>query len=470
MGKVAVVDASGDILPDGSKIEIEETYTLTVRCEDRLDMEQPRGKQSWKPEPFACWYTPVSGIWQSVWLEGVGTVYPVDFRLTPCIDNGSLKVEIELNELPQNGSLRLTASFQGQTVARQETAVLDRHVSTALHLNSTQNREGVQLWSPEHPSLYDLTIETLADGQVIDRVETYFGMRQIEIAGDQILLNHDALYQRLVLDQGYWADGLLTAPEIEDLDARLDLLARAFSENVDLPRLLSLFDGPAPEAQASEAPFERRCRIAVARDEAFRFAYAETLETFEALGAELVFFSPLRGTALPEGVGGLYLPGGYPELHARQLSENANMRRAVAEAVRGGLPTAAECGGFLYLCTALSSPSGERFPMAGVLPGEAADAGKSVRFGYAELTAEADSLLFRAGERFPVHEFHHWDAAENGDAFRLTKPLSGRTWREGYAGRTLYAAFPHLYFAGSPVLAERFVCAAEEYGAKYGIM
>ena len=264
--------------------------------------------------------------------------------------------------------------------------------------------------------------------------------------------------------------GLLTAPEIEDLDARLELLARAFSENVDLPRLLALFDGPAPAAQEPTASFERRCRIAVARDVAFCFAYAETLETLEALGAELVFFSPLRDAALPEGVGGLYLPGGYPELCAELLSENAKMRRAVAEAVRGGLPTVAECGGFLYLCSALSDPSGERFPMAGVLPGEAADVGKSVRFGYAELTAEEDSLLFRAGERFPVHEFHHWDASENGDAFQLTKPLSGRTWREGHAGRTLYAAFPHLYFAGSPVLAERFVRAAEEYGAKNGIM
>ena len=264
--------------------------------------------------------------------------------------------------------------------------------------------------------------------------------------------------------------GLLTAPEIDDLDACLDLLARAFSENVDLPRLLKLFDGPAPAAQDAEPPFERRCRVAVARDEAFCFAYAETLETLEALGAELVFFSPLRDKTLPEDVGGLYLPGGYPELYARQLSENAKMRRAVAEAVRGGLPTAAECGGFLYLCAALSDPSGVRFPMAGVLPGEAADAGKSVRFGYAELRAEEDSLLFREGERFPVHEFHHWDASENGDAFQLTKPLSGKTWRGGFAGRTLYAAFPHLYFAGSPVLAERFVCAAENYGAKHGIM
>ena len=204
-------------------IEIGKSYTLTVRCEDRLDREQPRGKQSWKPAPFACWYTPVSGIWQSVWLEGVGTVYPVDFRLTPRIDDGSLKAEMALNELPENGSLRLTASFQGQVVARQETAALDRQVSTTLYLNSARDREGVRLWSPEQPNLYDLTIETLKDGQVTDRVETYFGMRQIEIAGDQILLNRDELYQRLVLDQGYWPDGLLTAPDDEALKRDVEL-------------------------------------------------------------------------------------------------------------------------------------------------------------------------------------------------------------------------------------------------------
>ena len=205
-------------------IETGKSYTLTVRCEDRLDTEQPRGKQSWKPAPFACWYTPVSGIWQSVWLEGVGAVYPVDFRLTSCIDSGSLQAEIELNELPENGSLRLTASFQGETVARQETAVLtDRLVSVTVQLNSTRDREGVRLWSPEQPNLYDLTIETLQDGRVIDRVETYFGMRQIEIAGDQILLNRSALYQRLVLDQGYWPDGLLTAPDDEALKKDVEL-------------------------------------------------------------------------------------------------------------------------------------------------------------------------------------------------------------------------------------------------------
>ena len=264
--------------------------------------------------------------------------------------------------------------------------------------------------------------------------------------------------------------GLLSPREIEDLDARLSLLARALEENVDLPRLLRLFDGPAPEAADEPAAQAPRCRIAVARDEAFCFAYAETLETFAALGGEPVYFSPLHDAALPERIGGLYLPGGYPELYARRLSENERMRRAVAEAVRGGLPTVAECGGFLYLGKALCGPDGTVFPMAGVLPGTASDAGRLVRFGYAMLSASEDSLLFRAGEAFSVHEFHHWDSTANGSAFHLEKPLSGKTWRGGFASGTLCAAFPHLYFAGNPVLAERFVRAAEETGARNGVM
>jgi cobyrinic acid a,c-diamide synthase len=262
--------------------------------------------------------------------------------------------------------------------------------------------------------------------------------------------------------------GLLTAREIADLDGRLSRLARSLEENVDLPRLLTLFDGPTPEAEDAPKSAPARCRVAVARDEAFCFCYAETLETLTALGAEPVFFSPLRDAALPSNIGGLYLPGGYPELYARQLSENASMRGAVARALREGLPTVAECGGYLYLCASLSTPGGECFPMAGVLPGDAENTGSLRRFGYAELQAREDSLLFRAGECFPVHEFHYWDTTDSGTAFRLEKPLSGRSWCEGFAGETLYAAFPHLYFAGNPVLAERFVRAAEEYGAKHG--
>lgn len=259
--------------------------------------------------------------------------------------------------------------------------------------------------------------------------------------------------------------GLLAPEELRDLDRRLDLLAEAWEANVDMERLAALFDrpplsAPGPPAGADAPKAGKRARIAVARDEAFSFCYAETIETLEAQGAEVVYFSPLRDAALPAGAGGLYLPGGYPELHARALSENLAMRRAVAEAVRGGLPTVAECGGFLYLCTTLRDPDGGAWPMAGVLPGEAADAGRLVRFGYAELRAEDDSLLFRAGERVPVHEFHRWEAAESGSAFAFEKPVSLRRWRGGFAGPSLYAGFAHLYFAGRPELARRFAAAA----------
>lgn len=104
--------------------------------------------------------------------------------------------------------------------------------------------------------------------------------------------------------------------------------------------------------------------------------------------------------------------------------------------------------------------------MAGVLPGQGVKVGRLVRFGYATLTARADSLLFRAGEQFPVHEFHHWDSTENGTALTASK-ANGRQWACGFANEHFYAGFPHLYWAGTP-LPERFVAAAESYQNKRG--
>ena len=260
--------------------------------------------------------------------------------------------------------------------------------------------------------------------------------------------------------------GLYTAPEIHDLRERFALLADTLENNVDMDRLLELYNGkedtttlPPP---AKEGGRGGGSKIAVARDAAFCFTYAETLETLETCGAEIVFFSPLRDRALPDGVSGLYLPGGYPELYAKMLSENTSMRSAIAAAVRDGMPAVAECGGFLYLCAALRDKDGVSYPMAGILPGEGFPAGRLIRFGYAAMTAETDSLLFRAGERIPVHEFHHWDSTDSGTAFQIAKPLwqanqAERVWRGGFAHDSLYAGFPHLYMAGRPELAERFV-------------
>ena len=256
--------------------------------------------------------------------------------------------------------------------------------------------------------------------------------------------------------------GLYTAAEVENLQQKLALLADAAEEHIDWPRLLALCEKEPPALPARAETPPARVRIAVAQDEAFCFTYAETLEAFRDAGAEVVFFSPLRDTALPENIGGLYLPGGYPELHARELSENTSLLREIKRKIESGLPTAAECGGFLYLGQSLTDAEGQSWPMVGVLPGEAKDAGRLVRFGYATLSADSDSMLFRAGESFPIHEFHHWDSTANGVALAAKKPVGGAEWRCGFVNEHFYAGFPHLYWAGKP-LPQRFAAAAENY-------
>lgn len=257
--------------------------------------------------------------------------------------------------------------------------------------------------------------------------------------------------------------GLHTAGEIGDLAARIGRAAQVLDEEMDWDRFFALFDrrpgweAPPPRHGAETVP------LAVARDEAFCFTYAETLDALRDAGAELVFFSPLRDEKLPENACGLYLPGGYPELYAAQLAENQSMRDSIKGAVAGRMPTAAECGGFLYLGQSLEGTDGRTWPMAGYLPGEGVKQDRLVRFGYANLSAPSDSLLFEAGEPVPVHEFHYWDSTRNGEDLTASKPLTGRSWTCGFVSDRLYAAFPHLYFAGRPELAERFVRAAKHY-------
>lgn len=255
--------------------------------------------------------------------------------------------------------------------------------------------------------------------------------------------------------------GLLTAAEIDDLQERFDRIAAQMERSVDLDRLLALAAEGESGPEKRPAPEKIRCRIAVARDEAFCFTYADSLDALEEAGAELVFFSPLRDAALPDGADGLYLCGGYPELYARALSENERMRGSIRRAVRCGLPTVAECGGFLYLQKTLEDENGCAFPMCGVLPGAGVRTQRLQRFGYQWLRGEADSLLFRQGERIPAHEFHYWDCTENGGDLRSEKP-DGRSWPCGYANEHLYAAFPHLHLGGELPLAKRFVEACEK--------
>lgn len=220
-----------------------------------------------------------------------------------------------------------------------------------------------------------------------------------------------------------------------------------------------------PEA-STDCKTHAKAKIAVARDDAFCFLYEETLDTLKEQGAELVFFSPLHDEGLPKGVNGLYLPGGYPELFAGELSFNEDMLKDVKSAIESGLPTVAECGGFLYLCESLEDGNGDIYEQVGIFEGAATNKEKLVRFGYSLLSQEEDSLLFRKGEEVPMHEFHYWDAADPGSDLLATKPLGGRSYRCAYSTDTLYAGFPHLYLAGKPKLAARFVEKAAAFGKR----
>ena len=245
--------------------------------------------------------------------------------------------------------------------------------------------------------------------------------------------------------------GLVTAAEVEGLREKLHILARQAEETIDMDGLLALAESAPPLVFEPVAlPRHEPVRIAVARDRAFCFYYEDSLEALEEMGAELVPFSPLSDRTLPEDIHGLYLGGGYPELYARELSRNESMRAAVREALEGGLPCIAECGGFMYLTQAI----GEE-PMAGFLPGKCRDNGRLTRFGYVTLRAKKDNLLCRAGEEIPAHEFHHWDVGDPGGDFTAGK-LNGRRWDCVFATDRLYAGYPHFHFYANPRFAERF--------------
>lgn len=223
---------------------------------------------------------------------------------------------------------------------------------------------------------------------------------------------------------------------------------------------------PAEEPQTSESASHAGISgpaVAVARDEAFCFYYADNLELLEAMGARLLFFSPLRDREVPKEADAIYLGGGYPELHGKELSQNQSMRNDIRKKVLAGMPCIAECGGYLYLAEKLEDKEGRLWPMAGVLEGTGRSAGRLRRFGYLTLTAKKDGLLGPAGTKLPAHEFHYWDTECLGTDFRGEKPYGGRSWDCGYLTDSLYAGFPHLYFYGNLEVPRRFLRMAMQW-------
>jgi len=271
--------------------------------------------------------------------------------------------------------------------------------------------------------------------------------------------------------------GLQQAIEARDNPERLARLADRIVEGFDLDALLRLA-GEAPQLEAgpevlpvSRARRDERPLLAVAMDEAFSFNYPENLELLEEAGARLQRFSPLRGEAPAAEARGVYLGGGYPELHGAALSANRAFLERLREMHQARFPLYAECGGFMVLTQALVDSAGRRWPMAGLVPGEAWMSPRLAGLGYREVEALSDNLLGPRGARLRGHEFHHseWrvDAAGLGGAAAwLARNVRGgqETQCVGYARNNLLAGYLHLHFAQSPALAASFVRAMEEAG------
>jgi cobyrinic acid a,c-diamide synthase len=256
--------------------------------------------------------------------------------------------------------------------------------------------------------------------------------------------------------------GLVTAGDAGTDEDFYGRLGSWVEKHLDIEQLFGETGGGETGGQVYTFDMRVKCvdltpkvRLGVARDEAFCFCYPENLELLEAAGAEIVPFSPLRDAALPRGIDGLYLPGGYPELHAGRLAKNEGLLRDLREAAGAGLPIYAECGGFMLLAEAID---GE--PMAGVFPAKARMLKKRKALGYREVTFTAETPLGPAGTTARGHEFHYSEMDLPGSVptcYRLSRRGGEDLGVEGYRAGNVLGSYIHLHFGSNPQLAENFV-------------
>lgn len=242
--------------------------------------------------------------------------------------------------------------------------------------------------------------------------------------------------------------GLIMPDEVAGLSQKVNGLANIMEETLDIDGLIALA-GTAPEPEYIKPMIPRAAEeavIAVARDSAFCFYYQDNLDVLEEMGARLVEFSPIADKAVPEEADGLLLGGGYPELFARELSENTSMLASIRQAAADGMPVMAECGGFMYLHRKMEGMDGTSYPMAGVIDGEVYRTDRLNRFGYVELTADVDQMIGVAGEKVRGHEFHYFDSTSCGDSFQARKPLRKRNWKCIHGTDHMAVGFPHLHY------------------------
>lgn len=246
--------------------------------------------------------------------------------------------------------------------------------------------------------------------------------------------------------------GLFLPNEISDLNEQTEDASDFLLGTFDFDSLNKILHQNINLSESNTLPVTNKfsVKIAVAYDECFCFYYKENLSLLKNLGADIIYFSPLHDSSIPDNIHGLLIGGGYPENYARELEENVSMKKSICNAIEMGMPVLAECGGFMYLQEKIRKSDSEVYEMCCALKGESFFAGKLVRFGYAIFT-ENDT-----GMQLKGHEFHYYDSTCNGDSFVAEKP-SGRKWSCMVEYKNVLAGFPHLCYYSNTVFAENFL-------------
>jgi cobyrinic acid a,c-diamide synthase len=308
--------------------------------------------------------------------------------------------------------------------------------------------------------------------------------------------------------------GLIPVLERGEMDDFLDALGRFTAEHVDMEQVWQAAQVPSNRNKSLSvqttagstsaqlfpsllSPQRVRCsgvRLAVARDAAFHFYYPENIELLQDRGVEIVSFSPLAGDPLPAGVHGLYIGGGFPEEFAAQLAARQRLKQSLRKAIHNGMPTLAECGGFIFLTESIQTTDWAVYPMIGLIPGKIQMQKRLAAIGYREVTGTAQNVILPPDEKARGHEFHYstYDPGETGSGenglpaayVRQTRSVSGRdnkrgkeatvqttvqtTVREGVAYKRLVAGYTHFHFASCPSMVDNWIQLCEAYKEEQG--
>ena len=267
--------------------------------------------------------------------------------------------------------------------------------------------------------------------------------------------------------------GLIPSIERGELDPFFERLGDLVLETIDMEKLFEISVAPPLEQTSSDSLFDRKqkpvVRMAVAKDAAFNSYYEENLEILQSFGAELVYFSPMTDTGLPQNIDGLYMGGSLPEEFASQVAQNESMKRSVRQAIEQGIPMFAEGGGFVYLTESLEATDGEKFELVGLIPGEVRMHTKLKAIGYRAIKGCSANFLLGEQQQAKGHEFHY-STFHSDEPFQHAYETSGMrgTKVDGYAEKNVVAGFTRFHFATCLDMVQRWIQACQNYQNEKG--